>query len=130
MSLTNEKLNEFINNNPYKINDLSKGIKYYNADLLEDYNEKTDIPFNFTYNYKNKEKYQFDAYFRITDDETLKFVYNTKIDDIYHCREFEDLESLKDLKNIFKNQIYELIAVNSGDEDEEEEDEEDEDDDE
>jgi len=114
MSFTNEKLNEFINNNPYKINDLSKGIKYYNADLLEDYNEKTDIPFNFTYNYKGI--FSFDAYFRITDDETLRFVYNTKIDDKYHCREFEDLDCIDDINDILEEQIYELIALNTDDE--------------
>ena len=122
MSLTNEMLNEFINNNPQDINNLSKGIKYYNSDLLEDYNEDTDIPFNFTYNYKNKEEYQFDAYLRIDyEEDTMRFVYNTKIDDKYYCREFEDLESLDDLNDIFEEQIYELIAVNTGDEEEDDE---------
>ena len=121
MSLTIEMINDFILNNPHNISDLSEGIKYYSADLLEEYDEKegSDIPFNFTYNYRNKQIYKFDAYFRIyADNDTLLFVYNTKIDDKYYSRCFEDLNSLDELKDIFEEQIYELIAINSGDEEE------------
>ena len=120
MSFMNEMFKEFLVNNLNYINDIGLGVKYYDDGLLEDFDKKKDVPFNFTYNYKDK-IYKIDAYIRHNDkddDDTLKFVYNTKIDDKYHCREFEDLDSIDDINDILEEQIYELIAVNTGDDDE------------
>ena len=132
MSITDATINEFINNNTLNIKDLSAGVKYHPQEELEEFDEETDISLNFTFEFKDV-NYLFDAYFHINEDNSFNFFYNTKIGDKYHSRIFEDLESIDDLKDIFDEQIEELLWTNTEggeDEDGEEEGEEDEEDDE
>jgi hypothetical protein len=113
-----------MNNNSFY--NLERGHKYHDVTELEDFNITTDIPISFNY---LDEKYLYDGYFRLTDDGCLRFKYCTKINDIFHTREFDDLETIDDLVDIIDNQFSELIWVNTEEGDDEECDDEEGDDD-
>lgn len=130
MSFTEDDIEMMIDDRNNKIHfelrklgfyDLNYDHIYYDIECLEDYDDDDDFAIHFNYS-KDEIEFEYDGYFRLNFDNTLKIKFCTQISrskdiSIYRLREYDDIKDIDELIDIFANKVFHLYKIPFIDED-------------